>query len=117
MTFHKNPSGGSRVVSCGRTDRCTVRANMTKITVAFRNFTYAPKSALNYDHSTIFLHGLQLYIHFLCYICFVDSSMCVRGVGNVFQCSGAQLILLLVDASSQRLCFPAVLLTDRQKVC
>ena len=40
-TCHENSSGGSRVVSCGRTDR---QAYMAKVTVTFRNFTNAPKS-------------------------------------------------------------------------
>ena len=35
IKFDKNPSIGSRVVQCGRTDRQT---NMTKLIVAFRNF-------------------------------------------------------------------------------
>ena len=34
--FHKNPSSGSRIVPCGRTD-------MMKLIVAFRNFAKAPK--------------------------------------------------------------------------
>jgi len=36
--FHENPSHGSRVVPCGRTDRQT---GMTKVIVAFRNFENA----------------------------------------------------------------------------
>jgi len=35
--FHENPSSGSQVVLCGRTD-------MTKVIVTFRNFAYAPKN-------------------------------------------------------------------------
>jgi hypothetical protein len=38
---HHKPSKGSRVVSCGQTDR---RTDMTKLTVTFRDFTNAPKS-------------------------------------------------------------------------
>jgi hypothetical protein len=34
-----NPSDGSRVIPCGRTDDQT---DMTKLIVAFRNFTNAP---------------------------------------------------------------------------
>jgi len=37
IKFRENPSSGSRVVPCGRTD-------MTKLIVAFRNFTNAPKN-------------------------------------------------------------------------
>ena len=37
IKFHENPSGGSRVVSSGRT-------YMTKLTVAFRNVANAPKN-------------------------------------------------------------------------
>jgi hypothetical protein len=36
--FHENPSNGSRVVPCGRTER-----DVTKLTVAFRDFANAPK--------------------------------------------------------------------------
>jgi len=37
ILFHEDPSIGKRVVPCGRTD-------MTKLTVAFRNFAKAPKN-------------------------------------------------------------------------
>ena len=37
MNFHKNPSSGSRVAPCKQTDR------HDELTVAFRNFTEAPK--------------------------------------------------------------------------
>jgi hypothetical protein len=39
VQFHENPSSGSRVVPCGRTD-------MTKLIAAFRNFAQAPKKHL-----------------------------------------------------------------------
>ena len=42
IKFHENPSIGSRVVQCGRTDR---RADMTKLISAFRNFANGPKKA------------------------------------------------------------------------
>jgi hypothetical protein len=52
ITFHENPSGGSRVVPCGRTDRQTEggtdgqrETDMTKLIVAFRNFAKARKQA------------------------------------------------------------------------
>jgi len=39
-TFHGNPFSGSRVVSCGRTDRQTDRqTDMAKLIDVFRNFT------------------------------------------------------------------------------
>jgi len=38
---HENPSSGSRVVSCGRTDGQT---DITKLRVAFRNFATAPNN-------------------------------------------------------------------------
>ena len=38
--FHENPSCGSRVVPCGRTD-------MKEMIVAFRNFANAPKKRHN----------------------------------------------------------------------
>jgi hypothetical protein len=37
IKFYKNLFSGSRVVPCGQTD-------MTKVTVAFRNFANAPKN-------------------------------------------------------------------------
>jgi hypothetical protein len=40
ITFHENPSSGSRVVPFGRTDG---RTDMTKLIVAFCNFANAPK--------------------------------------------------------------------------
>ena len=49
IKFHENSSSGSRVVPCGRTD-------MTKLTVAFRNFLDAPKKVSNrlrIENSTI----------------------------------------------------------------
>jgi len=47
--FHENPSSGSWVVPCGRTDR---RTDMTKLIVAFRNFAKAPKDRGPYDECT-----------------------------------------------------------------
>ena len=37
ITFHKNPSSGSRVSPCGQTEM--------KLIVAFRNFANAPKNS------------------------------------------------------------------------
>ena len=48
--FIKNPSIGSRVVPCGRT-------NMTKLIVAFRNFANAPENVTALDR----LFGLWTY--------------------------------------------------------
>jgi hypothetical protein len=42
MKFHKNPSGGSRVVTCGQKDRQT---NMKKLIIAFHNVAKAPKKS------------------------------------------------------------------------
>jgi len=42
IKFYENPSTGSQVVSCGRTDGPT---DMMKVTVAFRNFANTPKTA------------------------------------------------------------------------
>ena len=43
IKFHKNPSSGSRVVSCEETDGQT---DVTKLIVVFRNFVNAPKNQL-----------------------------------------------------------------------
>jgi len=40
IKFYENPTSGSCVARCGRTDRQT---NMKQIIVAFRSFTNAPK--------------------------------------------------------------------------
>jgi hypothetical protein len=40
IKFHENPSCGSRVIPCGRTDGQT---DMTKLMVVFRNFANSPK--------------------------------------------------------------------------
>jgi hypothetical protein len=37
--FHENQTSGGRLVPCGQTDR---QMDMTKLTVAFRNFASAP---------------------------------------------------------------------------
>jgi len=41
IKFHDNPSRGCRAVACDRTDRQT---DITKLTVALRNFAKAPKN-------------------------------------------------------------------------
>ena len=46
IKFHQNPSCGSQVVPCGRTDRQTEsRTNTIKLIVAFSNFANVPKNA------------------------------------------------------------------------
>jgi hypothetical protein len=43
--FNENPSSGSRVVPCGRTDgRKDVMTDMAKLIVVFRNFPNEPKN-------------------------------------------------------------------------
>jgi hypothetical protein len=50
--FHENPPSGSQSVPCGRTD-------MTKLTVAFRNFANAtPKNENNCDSAVAFMYRL-----------------------------------------------------------
>jgi len=41
VKFHKNSSGGSRVVPCGQTNGQT---HMTKLIAAFRHFANVPKN-------------------------------------------------------------------------
>jgi len=43
IIFHDDPSSGSPVVTCGHADR---RTDTMKLTVAIRNFAYAPKMFL-----------------------------------------------------------------------
>jgi hypothetical protein len=45
VKFHENPSSGSRVVPCGRTDR---RTDMTKVIITFRNFATASKNEMRW---------------------------------------------------------------------
>jgi len=40
IKFHENPSGGARVVPCGRPDG---RTDMSKLIVAIRSFASEPK--------------------------------------------------------------------------
>jgi hypothetical protein len=48
IKFHENPSIGSQVISCGRTDRQTDgRTDLTKLTVAFCNFANGPNKEQN----------------------------------------------------------------------
>jgi hypothetical protein len=47
IKFHENPSSGSRVVPCGRTDR---RTDMTHLIAAFRNLANAPKNLVIVAH-------------------------------------------------------------------
>ena len=47
VKFHENPSSSSRVVPCGVTDR---RTDMTKLIVAFRQLSKAPKVFLPFYH-------------------------------------------------------------------
>ena len=42
--FYQNPSSGSRVVPCGKTDRRTDRQTDMKLIVAFRNFANASRN-------------------------------------------------------------------------
>ena len=52
IKFDENPSHGSRVVPCGRTD-------MMKLIVAFRNFANAPKNIMFIEFSFIWLSNLK----------------------------------------------------------
>jgi len=52
IKFHENPSSGSRVVPCKRTDgRTDERTDTTKLKVAFRNFASEPKNCMLCPHS------------------------------------------------------------------
>jgi hypothetical protein len=50
IEFHQNPSKGSRVVPCRRTD---VRTEMTKLIVAFCNFANVPNNDLLFGPSIL----------------------------------------------------------------
>ena len=55
ITFHENPSSGSRVVPYGRMDGQT---DMMKLIVAFRNFSNAPEYELIVHFTTSSLYIL-----------------------------------------------------------
>ena len=58
VKFHENPSGGSRVVPCGR--RGVVRrTDMTRLIVAIRNFANAPKNPNKVDNRKYYLLSLS----------------------------------------------------------
>jgi len=69
IKFNENPSSGSRVVPCGRTD-------MTKLVFAFRSFSKAPVNELSCNSTPIFVF-IGITLHFYYEITF-SSSSCVR---------------------------------------
>jgi hypothetical protein len=77
IKFHENPSTGSRVVACGRTD-------MTNLIAAFNSFAKAPKS--------LFLCVIFFLPNFECrryviHINFVPSVAYITAVGLQWRCS------------------------------
>jgi len=54
---HKNPSSGSRVISCGR----TAVTYMTKLTVAYCNFANAPKKSRIIPRCFIYTSDVKLF--------------------------------------------------------
>jgi hypothetical protein len=66
ITLHDNPSTGSRVVPCGRTD-------MTELIVPFRNFSNAPRSPQNARNFCQVIYIMtQVRLHMLprCHHCY-----------------------------------------------
>jgi hypothetical protein len=61
VKFHENLSSGKYVVACGRTDAQTdgKTTDMTKQTVAFRNFAYAAKTKLIKEKQTKKLYAFM----------------------------------------------------------
>jgi hypothetical protein len=50
--FYENPSGESQGIPCGRKDRqIYTYTDMTKLVVAFRNFTKTPKTETDFNQS------------------------------------------------------------------
>ena len=60
ITFHENPSNGSWVVPCGRTDG---RTDVTKLIVAFRNFAEAPNNKRTKQTPRIFQYSNKVHFH------------------------------------------------------
>jgi len=56
IKFHENPSSGSWVVPCGRTD-------MTKLIVSFRNFANAPNNKRTKQTPRIFRYRNKVHFH------------------------------------------------------
>jgi hypothetical protein len=64
IKFHQSPSSWSRVVPCGRTDGHT---DMTKLTIAFRNFANAPKNLpILSTLKTVLVEGAQTFLTGVC---------------------------------------------------
>ena len=59
IKFHENPSSGSPVLPCGRTDGQT---DMTKLMVAFRNFANAPTNSTFFPRSTFLSSSIELQL-------------------------------------------------------
>jgi hypothetical protein len=62
IKLHENPSSRSRFVPCGETDG---RKNMTKLTVAFRNFAKAPKNVSVLYVTPFHVHSTEKELLFL----------------------------------------------------
>jgi hypothetical protein len=84
IKFHENPSSGSRVVPCGRTDR----QKNKKIIVAFRNFAKAPKKntvTLERVEALLFKQAVQPHYR---------AALCTQ---KTIQGNGLALVWLVLD--------------------
>jgi len=71
IKFHENPSSDSQVVPCGQRD---VRTDMTKITVAFRNFANEPNKGkmsgefmcAHPDRNSLSIYKRKQYFEIVC---------------------------------------------------
>jgi hypothetical protein len=64
IKFHENPSNGSHIVPCEKTNGQT---DMTKLIVAFRNFEKARKMARNEQHRLLISLTAQYWLLTCCY--------------------------------------------------
>jgi len=74
IKFNENPSKGSRVVPCRRTDG---QRNTTNLIVAFRNFAKAPNTfQISFSHRTATMTGRRNQMCHVCLIAGLHRTIC-----------------------------------------
>jgi hypothetical protein len=122
ITFHQNPSSGSRVVPCRQMDT-------TKLIVAFRNFANVPNETANLIYRSFQKHENDFVYNFLDFFPpeFLRSSLRASSHFNCdFACCYTRILNLFsyfkrrthAESFRQRVCWGKYLdLTWRRKIC